>query len=82
MQCSTFLDQDLEGHLAVPVKGVGQGSVDGSTSKAVVQQREELRAAVLQQALLRMDNTTSDRHHSLGQQRQTVIFLATMSARS
>ena len=57
-QCSTFLDQDLEGHLAVSVEGVGQGSVDGSTRKAVVQQREELRAAVLQQALLRMENST------------------------
>ena len=57
-QCSTFLDQELEGHLAVEVGGIGGGSVDGSTRRAVVQQREEIRGAVLKEALVRMDNST------------------------
>ena len=57
-QCSTFLDQDLEGPLAVEVEGIGGESVDGSTRRAVVQQREELRGGVLKEALARMDNAT------------------------
>ena len=57
-QCSTFLGQDLEGHLAVQVEGMGQGSVDGKTRRLVVQQREELRGAVLKVALSKMDNST------------------------
>ena len=47
VQCSEFLGQDLEGHLAVQVNIVGGELVDGITRKAVVQQREELRGAVL-----------------------------------
>ena len=57
-QCSAFLGQDLEGHLAVQAQGIGGGSVDGSTRKAVVQQREDLRGAVLTEALGRMDHST------------------------
>ena len=57
-QCSTFLDQDLEGQLAVEVEGIGGDSVDGSTRRAVVQQREELRGGVLKEALAKMDNST------------------------
>ena len=55
-QCVAFLGQDLEGHLAVAVEGVGQGSVDGSTRRSVTQQREELRGAVLEEALARHNN--------------------------
>ena len=42
IQCAHYLDQELGGALAVPLEGVGEGSVDGSTRRAVVQQREEL----------------------------------------
>ena len=58
LQCSAFLGQDLDGHLAAEVEIVGGGSVDGSTRKAIVQQREELRGAVLKEALAKMDNST------------------------
>ena len=57
-QCCTFLGQDLDRHLAVPVQGMGEGSVDGKTRRLVVQQREELRGAVLKEALSRMDGST------------------------
>ena len=39
-QCAEYLEQDLAGALAVPLEGVGEGSVDGSTRRTVVQQRE------------------------------------------
>ena len=42
-QSSAYIGQDIGGHLAVQVEGVGGESVDGSTRWAVVQQREELR---------------------------------------
>ena len=57
-QCSTYLGQDLEGHLAVAVEGIGEGSVDGSTRRAVVQQREELSGVVLTEALSRLADST------------------------
>jgi hypothetical protein len=57
-QCCTFLSQDLDGHLATAVEGIGEGSEDGSTRKAIVQQREELRGAVLTEALTRMNDST------------------------
>ena len=50
-QCCTFLGQDLDRHLAVPIQGIGEGSVDGKTRGLVVQQREELRGAILKEAL-------------------------------
>ena len=53
-QCAHYLDQELGGALAVPLEGVGEGSVDGSTRRAVVQQREELRGTVLEVALSRL----------------------------
>ena len=56
--CSSYLGQDLQGHLAVPVEGAGNGSVDGSTRRYVTQQREELRGGVLQEALSRLSNAT------------------------
>ena len=57
-QSSAYIGQDIGGHLAVQVEGVGGESVDGSTRWAVVQQREELRGAVLKEALARMGNST------------------------
>ena len=57
-QCTRYLGQELDGHLAVPVEGVGEGSVDGSTRKAVVQQREELRGAVMKVGLSRLPDPT------------------------
>ena len=46
-QCAEYLGQDLGGPLSVPVEGAGEGAVDGSTRKKLIQQREELRGAVL-----------------------------------
>ena len=57
-QCAQYLGQELESHLAVEVEGAGQGSVDGSTRKKITQQREELRGAVLKEALVRHTNVT------------------------
>ena len=57
-ECTVFLGQELDGHLAVPVEGVGEGSVDGSTGRKLVQQREELRGAVLELALTRLGDST------------------------
>ena len=57
-QCSTYLDQELEGQLAVQVEGMGGGSVDGSNRRAVAHQREDIGGAVLKLALSKMDNTT------------------------
>ena len=39
-----------------PVEGAGEGANDGSTRRKVVQQREELRGAVLKEALTRLPN--------------------------
>ena len=58
MQCCAFLGQDIDGHLASQVESLGGESVDGSTRKAIVQQREELRGAVLKEALSRMANSS------------------------
>ena len=38
-QCCTFLGQNIDGQLATEVEGIGGSSVDGSTRRAVVQQR-------------------------------------------
>ena len=46
-----FLGEELEGSLAVKETGVGQGSVNGSTRKKVVEERDNLRGAVLVKAL-------------------------------
>ena len=58
-QCSIFLDQELVGPLAAEVQGIGNGSVDGSTRRAVVQQREEFRGAVMTEALGRLGNSAA-----------------------
>ena len=50
--CSLYLGEELEGELGVPVEGVGDGRVDGSTRALVTRQREHLRARVLSKALV------------------------------
>ena len=57
-ECAGYLAQDLVGALAVPVEGAGEGSVDGSTRRSIVQQREELRGAVLKVSLTRLTDVT------------------------
>ena len=54
IQCSTYLCQELQEPLSSKVEGLGNGSDDGSTRSELVQQREELRGAVLKEALSRM----------------------------
>ena len=44
------------GPLAVPVEGVGEGSVDGRTRKLVVQVREELLDSVMKIALSKLSD--------------------------
>ena len=56
-ECSTFLNK-AEGNcppgpLYRPVEGAGDGREDGGTRRLIVQQREEMRAAVLTEALSR-----------------------------
>ena len=55
-QCSIYLSQDLVSPLNSPVEGAGDGANDGSTRRKIVQQREELRGAVLKVALARLAN--------------------------
>ena len=54
IQCSTYLCQEVQEPLASKVESAGNGSEDGSTRSKLVQQREELRGAVLKEALSRM----------------------------
>ena len=54
-QCSQFLGSDqLSSPLCEDADGAGTGSEDGGTRKLIVNQREELRAAVLGEALSRL----------------------------
>ena len=48
---SDYLGEELEGVLAIPVEGVGEGSTDGSIRRKVVEQREKMRGSVLGKAL-------------------------------
>ena len=48
---STYLEQDMEGEMAVKVEGAGGLSTDGSTRRRVTEQREKMRGAVLSKAL-------------------------------
>ena len=57
-QCAEFLEQELERSLAMSLEGMGEGSEDGSIRKKVVQQREELRGAVMNVALTRLTDLT------------------------
>ena len=34
---TAYLGEDLEGHLAVPLEGVGEGRVDGSTRHLIME---------------------------------------------
>ena len=58
-QCAEYLGQKLESPLNVLIEGAGEGSVDGSTRRSAVQQREELRGAVMDEALTRLTDLTS-----------------------
>jgi hypothetical protein len=55
-QCADYLGQELMSPLSSPVEGAGDGSNNGSTRRKVVQQREELRGGVFQEAMARMPN--------------------------
>ena len=48
---AVFLGEELDGSLAVPVIGMGDGSVNGSTRKKVTEQREKLRGSVIGKGL-------------------------------
>ena len=50
-QLMEYLGDEISGPLSVPVEGVGEGSVDGSTRKAVVEQLEGLRFRLLEKVL-------------------------------
>ena len=50
-QACTYLGLGLQGPLAAPVVGLGEGCTTGHTRALVVEQREELRGKVLSQAL-------------------------------
>ena len=52
-QCADYLGKDLEPPLVVQAQGAGDGATDGSTRRKIVEQREELRGAVLKVALSR-----------------------------
>ena len=50
-ECCAFLERELQAPLSTPLAGLGEGRVDGSTRALVVKQREELRTAVVAEAL-------------------------------
>ena len=56
---TAYLGEELEGHLAVPLEGVGEGRVDGSTRHLVMEQREGLKARVLSKALMQHQDQTT-----------------------
>ena len=58
-ECSAFLQEELEGPLAVPLIAFGEGCSTGHTRKLIVQQREKLRGAVLSQALQQYPDQTA-----------------------
>ena len=73
-QSAQYLGQELEGHLAAQEEGIGGESVDASTRKNVVQQRKELRGAVMKEAVSGLPNQTlmpaeRDETNILGQDR-------------
>ena len=52
-QGTEYLGIELQHPLLADAEGAGEGSTDGSTRKKVVQQREEIRGAILAEALKR-----------------------------
>ena len=54
-----FLDLNLETPLSVSVEGGGEGSMNGSTRKRIVEQRETLRGSVLTSALEHYSDQTA-----------------------
>ena len=58
-ECSIFLNKEEGfGPLKEEAEGAGEGREDGGTRRLIVQQREELRAAVLEEALSRYPDPT------------------------
>ena len=51
IECCNLLGDVLEGALAMGVEGIGDGSVSGATRRLIVEQRETLRARVLDKSL-------------------------------
>ena len=49
-EMAAYLGEELEEHLSVPLEGVGEGRLDGSTRHLVTVQREGMRARVLKKA--------------------------------
>ena len=50
-QCAEWVDEELDGGLAVPVRGAGMGCITGATRKVVVEQMEKLWGKVLKRVL-------------------------------
>ena len=50
-EMAEYLGEELQGHLAVSLEGVGEGRLDGSTRHLLTQQREGMKARVLSKAL-------------------------------
>ena len=55
MENTNYLGLELDGPLSVNVNGFGSGSVDGSTRHLIMTQIEELRGAVILQAMKESD---------------------------
>ena len=56
-KCSVYLGQDITGSLAIEAESAGQGATDGSTRRKITAEREELRGAVMNEAIYRMTNS-------------------------
>ena len=55
-QCADYLQQEINGPLTSNVEAAGEGSVDGSTRRKIMQHREETSGAVFSQALTQKRN--------------------------
>ena len=56
-KCSVYLGQDITGSLAIEAESAGQGATDGSTRRKITAETEELRGAVMNEAISRMTNS-------------------------
>ena len=58
-ECLTFLNKEESfGPLKEEAEGAGEGREDGGTRRLIIQQREELRVAVLEEAVSRYPDPT------------------------
>ena len=55
-QCSTYLGTEIQGPLSANVEDAGHGAKDGSTRKKLIAAKEEVRGAVMNESLSRMNN--------------------------